>query len=95
MLQPVSLAAQSESWSLGRWYRGFESRLNYEYLSSYFCVVLSSVRRDFRDRLITRPKEQYRVSKYSEEPPCVSRHDAYNDYRATDEGRMNHVTTGR
>jgi hypothetical protein len=42
--------------------------LRHGYLSSYFCVVLSSVGRGFGAELITRPKKSYRVSNYIKKP---------------------------
>jgi hypothetical protein len=50
-------------WSLGRWDYGFESRSRHGCLSSSFCVVLFCTGRGLCDRLISRPKESYRVSK--------------------------------
>jgi hypothetical protein len=54
-------------WSLGRWGRGFESRLKYGCLSSSYCIVLSCVSRGICDKLIIRPKESYLMSKYIKE----------------------------
>jgi hypothetical protein len=58
---PLGLRRRSRS--LGRCDRGFESRLKNGFLSSSFCVALSSVGRGLCDGLITRPKESYRMSK--------------------------------
>jgi len=75
-------------WLLGRWDRGFESRLRHGCLSSYFCVVLYWIGRGLCNGLSTHQKEYYRRSKQITKPPIWGGQGPYKDCRASD-GWMN------
>jgi hypothetical protein len=72
--EPLPVAARVWGIDIDRWHRGLESNLRHGCLSSsFFCVVLSCVGRGLCDRLVTRPKESYWVSKWIKKPLYVRR----------------------